>query len=185
MSIPKHAKPVFTGNQFTIYQWSETLFDGTEAVFEAAKRSNSVKAIAVTKAGKILINQEEQPWKGKMVVLPGGIMEAWEIPEEAVQREVLEETGYKAGSVELFITESAWYRLECDRFTFFVRECEKVSDPHLDAGEKIETIEMELDAFIEAVLNGEIRARDLQREFLIEYRRDPGLWQLKRRILWT
>ena len=71
MSIPEHAKPVFTGNQFTIYQWEEDLFNGTKATFEAAKRPDSVKAIAVTKAHTILINQEEQPWKGKMIVLPG------------------------------------------------------------------------------------------------------------------
>lgn len=75
MSIPSHAKPVFTGNQFTVYQWEEVLFDGTKAVFEAAKRSNSVKAIVVTKANTILVNQEEQPWKGRMTVIPGGIME--------------------------------------------------------------------------------------------------------------
>lgn len=75
MSIPEHAKPVFTGNQFTVYRWEETLFDGTKAVFEAAKRLSSVKAIVVTKENTILINQEEQPWKGKMMVLPGGIME--------------------------------------------------------------------------------------------------------------
>lgn len=71
MNIPKHATPVFVGNQFTVYQWEETMFDGTKTVFESAKRPDSVKAIAVTKVGTILINQEEQPWKGKMVVLPG------------------------------------------------------------------------------------------------------------------
>ena len=70
MGIPKHAEPVFTGNQFTIYQWEETLFNGAKATFEAAKRPDSVKAIAVTRANTILINQEEQPWKGEMIVLP-------------------------------------------------------------------------------------------------------------------
>jgi ADP-ribose pyrophosphatase len=183
MSIPKHAKPVFAGNQFTVYQWEETLFDGTKAVFEAAKRSNSVKAIAVTKSGTILVNEEEQPWKGTMVVIPGGIMEDGEESEEAIRREVLEETGYCPESLELFLTESAGYRLECDRFTFIARGCEKIQDPVLDAGEKIETVEMNLDGFIKAVLDGEIRARDLQREFLIEYRKDPSLSGLKRRIL--
>lgn len=71
MSIPKCAKPVFIGNQFTVYQWEEVLFDGTTTIFEAVKRPDSVKAIAVTRTNTILINQEEQPWKGKMIVLPG------------------------------------------------------------------------------------------------------------------
>lgn len=62
-NIPKNAEPVFIGNQFTIYQWEEVLFDGSKAVFEAAKRSDSVKAIAVTELGTVLVNKEEQPWK--------------------------------------------------------------------------------------------------------------------------
>jgi hypothetical protein len=61
MGIPKHAKPVFTGNQFAIYQWEETLFNGEKTTFEAAKRPDSVKAIAVTRVNTILINHEEQP----------------------------------------------------------------------------------------------------------------------------
>lgn len=133
MSIPKEAKPVFIGNQFTVFQWEEELFDGSKGIFEAAERSNSVKSIAITRNGAILVNKEEQPWKGEMVVLPGGIMESGETPEEAIRRELLEETGYKAGSVELFITESAGYRLECDRFTFIVRDCEYMQSPELDA----------------------------------------------------
>lgn len=50
-----------------------------------------------------------------------------------------------------------------------------MSNPRLDAGEKIVTIEMGIDEFVEAVLDGKIRARDLQREFLIEYRKDSSL----------
>jgi hypothetical protein len=44
---------------------------------------------------------------------------------------------------------------------------------------------MELGEFIEAVLDGKIRARDLQREFLIAYRKDPSLSDLKKKILGT
>lgn len=41
---------------------------------------------------------------------------------------------------------------------------------------------MERDEFIEAILDGKIRARDIQREFLIEYRKDPSLTSLKKRL---
>lgn len=42
---------------------------------------------------------------------------------------------------------------------------------------------MTINEFIEAVLDGKIRARDLQREFLIAYRKDPSLSELRKRIL--
>lgn len=183
MTIPHHAKPVFTGNQFKIYQWEETLFDGSKAIFEAAVRANSVKAIAVTNVNTILVNKEEQPGKGSFMALPGGLMEEDESPESAIQRELFEETGYKPGSLELLMTESAGYRLECDRFTFIARGCQKRGEPHLDAGEKIEVLELSVDDFVEAILDGKIRARDLQRIFLIEYRKDPNLTELKKKLL--
>ena len=110
-------------------------------------------------------------------------MEDWEKPEEAIQREVLEEAWYKADSIELFMVDGAGYRLECNRFTFFLRGCEKIKEPQLDAWEKIETIEMSLNDFIESIMDGKIQARDLQREFLIEYRKDPSLSGLKKKIL--
>lgn len=85
--------------------------------------------------------------------------------------------------MELFITEDAGYRLDCTRSTFILHGREKTTIPHLDAGEKIEVVEMNIDEFIEAVLDGKIQARDLQREFLIFYRKDPNLSELKEKIL--
>lgn len=41
---------------------------------------------------------------------------------------------------------------------------------------------MARDDFIEAVLDGKLRARDIQRIFLIEYRKDPNLESLKKRL---
>lgn len=70
MSIPKNAKAVFKGNQFSVYQWEETLFDGSVAIFEAASRSNSAKAVAITRRETVLVVEEEQPWRGKITTIP-------------------------------------------------------------------------------------------------------------------
>lgn len=111
-------------------------------------------------------------------------MEYGEEKTLAIRREITEETGYEPLSLELYLdTIPTEYRLDCHRVTFIARGCKKVSEPHLDPGEKIEVLEMSMDEFIEAVLDGKIRARDLQREFLIEYRKDPSLIGLKKRIL--
>lgn len=103
MPIPSHATPVFSGIDFTIFQWEQELFDGSTTTFEMATGIDAAIAIVVTEKNTILVNREEQPHKGKYIALPGGIIEKGEIPEMAICREILEETGYRPESVELLM----------------------------------------------------------------------------------
>ena len=56
--IPEHAKKVFEGVLFDVYQWEQECFDGSHATFEAVERLGSVNVIPVV-GDKILINDEE------------------------------------------------------------------------------------------------------------------------------
>ncbi len=46
--LPKNAECVFEGITFSIYQWEQKLFDGETAIFEKAKRNNTIDVIAIT-----------------------------------------------------------------------------------------------------------------------------------------
>ncbi len=180
--IPDNAKLVFRWVRFSIFQWSQKLFDWSETTFEIAVRLDSVRAIAVTSDGFVLVNVEEQPGCEIIKTLPGGVVEEWESPEYSIKREILEETGYSTDSLELYTIENPGYQLQCDRFIYIARNCKKNSIQKCDAGEKIEVLILKLDDFFEQILSWEIWSWSLQKDFLIEYRKDPSMASVRKRL---
>jgi ADP-ribose pyrophosphatase len=61
----------------------------------------AVDAIAITTDNKVIIAQQFRPGPEKIMdELPGGIVDAGEKPEQAMVRELAEETGYQPGAIE-------------------------------------------------------------------------------------
>lgn len=137
--IPDNAKKVFEGLIFDVYHWEQEMFDGTTSTFEAIKRidSNSILAIA---DNKIIITKEEQPGKGIYIDIPGGRVERGEDGMAAAKRELLEETGYMSEDFQEWLIEDSarMSKLEWSTFYYVARNCKKVQEQSLDAGEKIE-----------------------------------------------
>jgi ADP-ribose pyrophosphatase len=63
---------------------------------------NWSNAVAITDEGKILmVRQYRHAAQIVSLELPGGVIEKGEAPEDAIKREILEETGYQFDDVEL------------------------------------------------------------------------------------
>jgi ADP-ribose pyrophosphatase len=92
--IPEQATCAFQGEIFSVYQWPQTLFDGSVATFEMLKRPDTTSVMCLVD-DKIIVLDEEQPNSGKRRSFPGGrVDEEDEDIIAAAKREVLEETGY-------------------------------------------------------------------------------------------
>lgn len=89
--IPSHAKKVFSGVLFDVYQWEQEMFDGTHQTFEMVRGYDVAKAILIHD-GKIWLTHEHQPNHSK-IDMPGGMLHRDEDPSMGIQREVSEETG--------------------------------------------------------------------------------------------
>src|SRR5690606_21694766 len=93
--IPAHAKCVFRGVIFDVYQWEQELFDGSTTTFEMLKRADSIAVYAIDNHDQIVTIDEEQPNGFRRIGgLPVGSSEDYdESILAAAKREFLEETG--------------------------------------------------------------------------------------------
>jgi ADP-ribose pyrophosphatase len=151
--IPKHAKKVFEGVIFDIYQWDQEMYDGSHEVFEMAKRkANGVVVIPILENGEILYSKQEQPMKPTYYALFGGMIDEGEDKLSGAKRELLEESGYESDDWEYLFTYDKFGKVEWEIHYYIARNCYKTSMQKLDPGEKIEIKQSSLDYFIEEVL---------------------------------
>lgn len=160
MSIPPHASMVFKGKIFDVYQWEQDLFDGTKTTFEGIKTRDGVKVLAVHN-GKILVCKEEQPSRGLFYNFIGGYIEEGEEPLDAARRELLEESGMQSSEWELVKTHQPIGSYGWRIHFFLAKNCSKVSDPHLDGGERIEIQHLDFHTFLDLVGTDHFRNRDM------------------------
>ena len=171
MKIPSHAKLVFQGVIFDVYQWEQEMFDGTKEIFEAIKRPGTVQVIP-TKGDKILLSFEEQPGKPRRITFLGGRMEKDEEPLAAAKRELLEESGMESKNWELYRSYQSGGKIEWPFYVYIAHDVQKVAKPHLDAGEKIDIKEVTFDEFIEIITSEDYIDRQISEE-IFRLKQDP------------
>lgn len=148
--LPPHAKLVFKGVIFEVWQWDQKMFDGTTAIFEKIWRYPTVEMIA-TVGDKIMIENQDQPDRPGSITLVSGRADSSEeaVPLEEAKRELLEETGYASENWELLDQHSLTAKVLHQIYVFVARNCQKIQEPHLDSGERIETRLVSFDEFLE------------------------------------
>ncbi len=114
------------------------MFDGTTATFEKIWRPSTVEVIA-TVGDKIIIEEQDQPDRPNNINFPSGRVESEENVLGEAKRELLEETGYQSDDWSLFLKHGKVGKVMHEIHYFIARNCKKVKEPELDAGEKIRT----------------------------------------------
>jgi ADP-ribose pyrophosphatase len=180
--IPPHARRVFQGILFDVYQWEQELFDGSTTTFEAVRRVPSVQILATTPAGQVILLREEQPHVGTFVAVPGGRVERGVSPEETVRRELREELGMEAESVALWHVETFGSTIEWTGYDFIARGCRQVAEPEQEPGERIEPYLASFEEFLDQVERPDFRNKTLANR-LFRMRYTPGALEAFRELL--
>jgi 8-oxo-dGTP pyrophosphatase MutT (NUDIX family) len=90
-----------------------------------------------------------------MMELPGGVVEADEVPLEAAKRELLEETGIRANQWRACGDFSPNPATHTNRFHVFACRVQSIEAPRLDASEEIRSEFLTLDELQVAIETGE------------------------------
>lgn len=147
--VPPHAKRMFKGVLFDTYQWEQELYDGTYKTFEKIVRKPSTDILA-TDGNKIMVLMQEQPGKPLYPGLPGGQVDQEEEPFAAAKRELLEETGFASEDFTLYqLDTNGGPKVYFPVSTYIARNCKKVAEPQLDAGEKIQVTWVTFENFLQ------------------------------------
>lgn len=149
--LPDSAQKVFSGEIFSVFQWPQPMFDGSEATFEKIARTDSVGVLAVTKDKKIVVTHQEQPSMESFISLLGGVIDPGELPIDTAVRELHEEAGGTAARWEHWFSTQAITKIDWAMYMFIAKDVVLDEAQHLDSGEKIRLELLDFEQFLELV----------------------------------
>jgi ADP-ribose pyrophosphatase len=147
MKIPKEAQKKFEGILFNVYHYQQKMFDGSYETFERLERKPTVDILPLV-GDKIIVIDQEQPGTDIYPSMVAGRIEKGEDVLVAAERELLEETGYKASSLKIINEYLGSSKIYYHEYLIVAHDCQKIAEQNLDAGEKIAMKLINFDEFL-------------------------------------
>lgn len=130
--------------------------DGREEDYDVLMDGKTVCALVLTADQQVVLAKQYRVGPEKILLeLPGGGVDEGELPEVAMARELLEETGY-AGCVRFVGTSLHDGYSRRVRYNFVVTDAKRVSEQKEDDQWRIDVVEMSLVDFREHLRSGEL-----------------------------
>lgn len=181
--LPPNARLAFKGKIFEVWQWEQTLYDGSIVTYERVRRPPTIIIIAAV-GDKIIAQEQRQPTREKSYwSLPGGAAEWDEDPLEAAKRELVEETGYTSDDWALLREQKPFSKLIWSVCTYLARNCREDKLPSPEAGEKIKNHLLTLDQFLLLTDNPQFQDNAIV-DHLLRVRYDPRAKEEFRQLVW-
>jgi ADP-ribose pyrophosphatase len=154
----KKSETLFNGKVFDLKVDHIQYDSGNLGIREIAVHSGGAAVVALTNAGKIiLVKQFRHPIQQTILELPAGKLDKGEDPLVCATRELEEETGYKAGTIEKLgiISTSPGFCTEILHL-YFAKDLTAGNHNREEGEYGMEVINFSLDEIEQKIGNGEI-----------------------------
>lgn len=132
---------IYEGRTVTLKVHQVRLEDGRESMREIVEHRGAVAMVPLTEDGKVLmVRQFRLATGGELLELPAGTLDHGENPRDAAMRELEEEVGMRAGSMEelgAFFVSPGWCN---EKITVFLARDLTPSEQNLDEDEVVEVV---------------------------------------------
>lgn len=137
------SKRVFAGRVVSLRVDQVRLPSGRTATREVVEHPGAVALIAVNQRGEmILVRQYRQPVGRALLEIPAGKLQPGEDPMECARRELFEETGYTAGSLQLLTAYYTTPGFSDEKMYMFLATELVEGKPDLDEDEFLEVVHL-------------------------------------------
>lgn len=148
---------VYAGRKFSVERSVLEHPNGRSSVFEVVRHPGAVVVLPLTAQGEIVaIRQYRHALSTSILELPAGTLEPGESPHACASREIVEEVGYRAGTMlDLGVLFPAPGFCDEKQYLFLATELSPASAP-ADDDELIEVVPLSVAAVREAIKSGEL-----------------------------
>lgn len=152
-----NSRQIFDGVVVKLFVDDVELPDGKKAIREIVRHPGAVCVIPVDEdENVIMIKQFRYPFSEVLLEVPAGKLEPNEDPLEAVKRELEEESGVNAESVEYIGTMYTTVAILDEKIHMYLATGLTYKNAHPDDGEFLEVVKIPLKTLVEMVMDGKI-----------------------------
>lgn len=145
-----------------------------ESVRDVVEHNGGSVMIALTDEGKVLmVRQYRKSFEESLLELPAGKTDPGEGPEVTAAREIREETGYTASSVEFLLTFYPTCGYSNEKINIFLCSGLIPGEMEWDETESLDVFEMDPDEVIGMIMRNEIK--DAKTIIALLYARQAGI----------
>ncbi|NLU50492.1 MAG: NUDIX hydrolase [Syntrophomonadaceae bacterium] len=153
-----HSERIFSGKILNLRVDTVALPGGQSATREIVEHPGAVGIIAVDEDETVyLVRQYRKPVEEALLEIPAGKLEPEEDPLECARRELLEETGLIAESLEEVLAYYTTPGFTSERLHIFVARQLKPGKSNPDQDEFLELVKMPLDEAYQKIAGGDIK----------------------------
>lgn len=151
------ANRAYDGKLLKVDEVEIELPNGKGTTHEVIRHPGAVAIVALDKTGKVLLLRQYRTALERVVVeIPAGKIDPGETPEEAVHRELQEETGYTCGEIRRLASIAVAVGYSDEIIHIFMATDIEQGDATPDEDEFLSIEWVEIESLIESVLDGRI-----------------------------
>lgn len=151
------SRQIFDGVVVKLFVDDVELPDGKKTIREIVRHPGAVCVIPVDSDGNvIMVKQFRYPFSEVLLEVPAGKLEPGENPLEAVKRELEEESGVVADSIEYIGTMYTTVAILDEKIHMYLATGLTYKNAHPDEGEFLEVVKIPLSQLVDMVMEGKI-----------------------------